>query len=39
MNPVEREQPRYNACVKVRVKLSLSLTKHHTVKTYWRVEL
>jgi len=28
-----------NYMVKVKVKLSLCLTKHHTMKTYWGVEV
>jgi hypothetical protein len=29
----------YGIEVKVKVKLSLCLTKHHTMKTYWGVEV
>jgi len=32
--PLGKEPPVPNECAKVKVKLSVCLTKHHTIKTY-----
>jgi hypothetical protein len=40
--PLDRPRSRWEVnirMVRVKVKLSLYLTKHHAMKTYWRVEV
>jgi hypothetical protein len=34
-----RSYPRLHHTVEVKIKLSLRLSKHHAMKTYWRVEV